>query len=118
MRRYRLTFDPNPKELASREAGGSHVVLLWSRRSGRAAVVVEEDATGDVVELDVQERENPLELHQHPFVYIPARGHPGWRPPSARPMSSPQREQMDVQPPPARGREFRGSPVDDASRTS
>lgn len=79
MHRYRLTFDPNPKELARREAGGSHVALLWSRRTGRAAVVVEEDATGEVVELDIRERENPLEFYEHPYVYIPARGHAGWR---------------------------------------
>jgi hypothetical protein len=43
-------------------------------------VVVAEDATGEVVELDIRERENPLELYEHPYVYIPARGHPGWRP--------------------------------------
>jgi hypothetical protein len=79
LHRYRLTFDANPKELARREAGGSHVALLWSRRTGRAAVVVEEDASGELVELEVEADENPLELYQHPYVYIPARGHPGRR---------------------------------------
>jgi hypothetical protein len=79
MTRYRLTFDPNPKELARRDAAGSHVVLLWSRRRHRAAVVVEEDATGELLELDVRERENPLELYQHPYAYLPRRGHPGKR---------------------------------------
>jgi hypothetical protein len=78
MHRYRLTFDANPKELARREAGiGHHVVLLWSRRTGRAGVVVEEDATGELVELDVDENENPLELFHHPYAYMPLRGHPG-----------------------------------------
>jgi hypothetical protein len=78
MHRYRLTFDANPKELASRDAGfGHHVVLLWSRRTGRAAVVVEEDATGELVELDVEERDNPLELYHHAYAYMAARGHPG-----------------------------------------
>lgn len=81
MNRHRLTFDPNPKELASRDSGGTHVLLLWSRRTGRAAVVVE-DATGEVVEMDVGERESPLELFQHPFVYLAQRGHPGWKAPS------------------------------------
>ncbi len=80
MTRYRLTFDPNPKELARRDAAGSHVALLWSRRSRRAAVVVEEDASGELVELDVRERENPLELYEHPYAYLPTRGHPGKRP--------------------------------------
>lgn len=80
MHRHRLTFDPNPKELAARDAGCTHVLLLWSRRTGRAAVVVEDDATGEVTEMDVLERENPLELFDHPFVYAPKRGHPGWTP--------------------------------------
>lgn len=78
MRRHRLTFDPNPKELASRESGCAHVLLLWSRRTGRAAVVVEDDATGEVTEMDVREHENPLELFDHPYVYARTRGHPGW----------------------------------------
>jgi hypothetical protein len=79
MKPHRLTFDPNPKELASRDAGGAQVLLLWSRRTGRAAVVVE-DATGEVIEMEVHERENPLELFQHPYVYAAQRGHPGWSP--------------------------------------
>ena len=80
MQRYQLTFDPSPEELASREAGdGSHVVLLWSRRTGRAAVVVEEGATGEVHELPVYERDNPLELYEHPYAYLPARGRAGLR---------------------------------------
>lgn len=77
--RLRLTFDANPKELARRDSAGSHVALLWSRRTGRAAVVVE-DATGEVVELDVRERDNPLELYEHAYVFLRARGHPGWHP--------------------------------------
>ena len=86
MNRYRLTFDANPKELARRDAGvGHHVVLLWSRRTGRAAVVVDEDATGELVEMDIDERENPLELYQHPYAYVESRGRPGRssRPPRA-----------------------------------
>ena len=79
MNRYRLTFDPNPKELARRDTAGCHVALLWSRRLGRAAVVLHEDATGELVELDVRERENPLELYQHPYAYLTSRGHPGRR---------------------------------------
>ena len=78
MKRYRLTFDANAKELARRDSGlGRHVALLWSRRTGRAAVVVEEEATGELFELEVAERENPLELYQHPYAYLGARGHPG-----------------------------------------
>jgi hypothetical protein len=79
MTRYRLTFDPNPKELARRDTACSHVVLLWSRRRRRAAVVVDEKATGELVELDVLECENPLELYHHPYAYLSTRGHPGMR---------------------------------------
>ncbi len=76
MNRYRLTFDPNPKELARRDAAGSHVALLWSRRTHRAAVIVDDDATGELVELEIRERDNPLDLYQHPYAYVETRGHP------------------------------------------
>lgn len=79
MDRYRLTFDANPKELARRDEAGSHVALLWSRRRHRAAVVVDDDATGELTQLDIHERENPLELYQHPYAYLTRRGHPGIR---------------------------------------
>jgi len=79
MTRYGLTFDPNPKELARRDSAGSHVALLWSRRRRRAAVVVEDEATGELDELDVRERDNPLELYRHPYAYLQTRGHPGRR---------------------------------------
>ena len=79
MHRYRLTFDANAKELARRDSAGTHVALLWSRRTHRAAVVLEEDATGELVELDMYERENPLELYQHPYAYLASRGHAGKR---------------------------------------
>ena len=72
--RRRLSFDANPKELASRDAGSTHVALLWSKRTHRAAVVVEDDATGEVVELDVREGDDPLELFEHPYAYVDARG--------------------------------------------
>ena len=80
MVRQRLTFDATPKELACRDSGTTHVLLLWSRRTGRSAVVVADDATGDVSEMEVNADENPLELFEHPFVYLPARGHPGYQP--------------------------------------
>ncbi|MGD0713885.1 MAG: hypothetical protein ABSB24_06825 [Gaiellaceae bacterium] len=72
--RRRLSFDANPKELAHRDAGPTHVALLWSRRTHRTAVVVEDDATGEVVELDVREGDDPLELYEHPYAYVDVRG--------------------------------------------
>ena len=57
--RPRLTFDPNPKELAHRDSGPAHVSLLWSRRTHRAAVVLYDDETGRSVELEVSQRRQP-----------------------------------------------------------
>ena len=75
--RRRLTFDANPKELASRDSGTTHISLLWSRRLHRAAVVVEDDVTGEIVELDVSASDDPLDLYEHALAYAPRRGHPG-----------------------------------------
>lgn len=78
--RPRLTFDPNPKELAHRDSGPAHVSLLWSRRTHRAAVVLYDDETGQSVELEVHTGENPLDLYEHAFAYAETRGRPGWVP--------------------------------------
>lgn len=72
--RPRLSFDAHPKELARRDAGPTHVALLWSRRTGRAAVLLEDDATGELVELDVRAGDDPLDLYEHPYAYVDARG--------------------------------------------
>jgi hypothetical protein len=78
MNRYRLTFDANPKELARRDSHlGRHVALLWSRRTGRAVVVVDEEAAGGLIELEVAENENALELYNHPYACLASRGHQG-----------------------------------------
>jgi hypothetical protein len=73
----RLTFDAHPKELASRSCGSTRISLLWSRRTHRSGVVVEDDETGQIVELDVRERENALDVYEHALAYLPRRGHPG-----------------------------------------
>ena len=84
MHSYRLTFDSNPKELARRDAAGTHVALLWSRRRQLAAVVVEDAATGELVQLDIHDRENPLELYEHPYAFLTRRGRPGRAQPPQR----------------------------------
>jgi hypothetical protein len=73
----RLTFDANPKELASRDTGMTHISLLWSRRLHRAAVVVEDDETDEIVELEVEQSDDALDLYEHALAYAPRRGHPG-----------------------------------------
>lgn len=70
----RLSFDAHPKELAHRDSGPTHVSFFWSKRTHRAAVVLEDDETGEVVELDVRAGEDALELYEHPYAYIDARG--------------------------------------------
>ena len=78
--RTRLTFDANPKELASRRSGSILVSLLWSRRTHRAAVVVADEETGETTELDVLAADDPLDLYEHALAYAPRRGHQGWAP--------------------------------------
>jgi hypothetical protein len=73
----RLTFDAHPKELASRDSGRTHISLLWSRRRNRAAVLVEDDETGEVAELDVEAKDDPLDVYEHALAYVRRRGHPG-----------------------------------------
>ena len=73
----RLTFDANPKELATRHDGSTRVSLLWSRRTRRVAVVVEDEETGETTELEVRERENAMDVYEHALAYAPRRGHPG-----------------------------------------
>jgi hypothetical protein len=73
----RLTFDANPKELASRDSGSTHISLLWSRRHHRVAVVVEDGETGEILELEVTRADDPLDLYEHALAYVPRRGRPG-----------------------------------------
>ncbi len=69
----RLSFDHTPKLLAYRHSGTTDVGLFWSRRRHRAAVAVEDVATGERFELVVEPGDNPLDLFEHPFAYPDAR---------------------------------------------
>lgn len=68
-----LSFDHNPKMLALRRSGTTEVALFWSRRTGRAAVAVEDAATGDRFELPINPDDNPLDLYNHPYAYAARR---------------------------------------------
>lgn len=92
----RLSFDHTPKLLALRHSGTADVALLWSRRTRRAAVSVDDPATGEHFELLVQPDDNPLDLFEHPFAYAARVG--GSRPdrrkqhtPSGRRQNRPRR---------------------------
>ncbi len=62
-----------PKTLASRRSGTTEVALVWSRSSGRAAVVVDDPATGEHFELAVRAGDNPLDVFEHPYAYADRR---------------------------------------------
>jgi hypothetical protein len=68
-----LSFDHTPKLLALRRTGSADVALLWSKRTHRAAVTVDDAATGEHFELLVQPDDNPLDLYEHPYAYASTR---------------------------------------------
>ena len=69
----RLSFDHTPKMLALRRSGTADIALFWSRRTHRAAIAVEDEATGERFELLVGPGDNPLELFEHPYSYPSSR---------------------------------------------
>ena len=54
-----LSFDHTPKELVLRRSGTCEVALFWSRRTHRAAVKLEDDATGMTLELPLDPDRRP-----------------------------------------------------------
>jgi hypothetical protein len=70
----RLSFDHTPKELASRHSGSVEIALLWSKRTHRAAVTLEDAVTGELIELPLMPADDPLDVYNHPYVYAAARG--------------------------------------------
>jgi hypothetical protein len=69
-----LSFDQTPKELALRRSGTCEIALYWSRRTHRAAVKLEDEATGVTLELPLTETDDPLDVFDHPYAYAAARG--------------------------------------------
>ncbi len=69
-----LTFDHTPKELALRRNGTCEVALFWSRRTHRAAVKLEDEATGLTFELPLDASDDPLDVFDHPYAYAATRG--------------------------------------------
>jgi hypothetical protein len=63
-------------ELASREADGVRVTLLWFRHEGFASVVAEDSKTGEAFELVLSDADNALDVFHHPFAYAAYRGLP------------------------------------------
>ena len=61
-------------ELASREANGITVRLLWSRSTNQVTVAVADAANDDYFELILDEHERALDVFHHPFAHAAARG--------------------------------------------
>ena len=61
-------------ELASREANGITVRLLWSRSTNLVTVAVDDAANDDYFELILDEHEQALDVFHHPFAHAAARG--------------------------------------------
>ena len=57
-----------------RRSGTWEVALYWSRRTHRAAVKLEDEASGLTLELPLAESDDPLDVFDHPFAYAAARG--------------------------------------------
>ena len=60
-------------ELASRDSGTLHVVLLWTKPTDVLTVAVNDPATGDRFEL-VVEPQIALDAYYHPYAYAASRG--------------------------------------------
>jgi hypothetical protein len=59
-------------ELLHREAGGTHVALLWSREDARLKVSVVGAGQDDSFELDAAES-SALDVFYHPYAYAARR---------------------------------------------
>ena len=59
-------------ELAHREAGGTHVALLWSREDARLTVSVVGAGQDDSFELDAADA-SALDVFYHPYAYAARR---------------------------------------------
>ena len=60
-------------ELDHRESDGVEVTLYWSASTDTVSVVVNDEKSGDLFELDV-ERELALDAFYHPYAYAAHRG--------------------------------------------
>lgn len=69
----RLSFDHTPKLLASRHSGTTEIALFWSKRGHRAAVAVDDQATGEHFELEVSPDDDALDVYDHPYAYAATR---------------------------------------------
>jgi hypothetical protein len=68
-------IDSGLRELDHRSGDGFDVTLLWSARTGRVLVAVEDTRTSDAFRITVDPRD-ALEAFHHPYAYGCRRGRP------------------------------------------
>jgi hypothetical protein len=56
------------RELAYRQNGGIHVTLLWQESEDSLFVVVVDESAGTILRV-AAERQNALDVFNHPFAY-------------------------------------------------
>jgi hypothetical protein len=61
-------------ELASRENGSLHVVLLWKEQTELCTLSVDDSSTGDRFELVADRSARLLDMYYHPYAYAALRG--------------------------------------------
>jgi len=66
--------DISRTELATREASGITVRLLWTRSTNLVTVAVDDATSDDYFELILDDDERPLDVFHHPFAHAAARG--------------------------------------------
>ena len=69
----RLSFDHTPKLLALRRSGTTEIAFFWSKRTHRAAVTVDDQATGEHFELEIEPDDDALDVYNHPYSYAASR---------------------------------------------
>ena len=71
---FEATNSVSQTELASREANGITVRLLWSRPTNLVTVAVDDAANDDYFELVLSDDEAALDVFHPPFAHAAARG--------------------------------------------
>ena len=68
------TSEIGTRELDHRSNDGIDVTLLWSSRTNRVWIAVEDDRHGESFEIDV-DAADALDAFRHPYAYAPRDGY-------------------------------------------
>ena len=68
------TIPTDARELDYRNADGVEVTLLWHTNGDFLSVVVSDARIGEIFELVLDERDNAIDVFNHPYAYAAHRG--------------------------------------------